>query len=312
MRAATKVPGWASSRSSPIPTGALIGLIEPEFFHAASLRPLKIPFPLQFRPGVDPGLFFSWLWARVRPAASLRPMSPLVIAYSVICVFLAAIVRGYSGFGFSLLAITSLSLCCSRPRSCPRSSCSKSRRACTFCRASGTTFTGDRLLPLIARLPDRHAVRRMLLAIVPAAPMQLALAHLCSDRDLSPVAGLCAQDACRGPLALDRGRGGRGSSAMAPLASPGRLSSCSISPRPPGTRCGRASLIAFFLATDLIGLPFLAREGLVTRDRLLPRRDLPACRSLAGVWLGARSFKTADPARVPQDDPGICSRCWQF
>ena len=37
-------------------------------------------------------------------------MSPSVIAYSVICIFLAAIVRGYSGFGFSLLAITALSL----------------------------------------------------------------------------------------------------------------------------------------------------------------------------------------------------------
>ena len=37
-------------------------------------------------------------------------MSPAVIAYCVICVFLAAIVRGYSGFGFSLLAITALSL----------------------------------------------------------------------------------------------------------------------------------------------------------------------------------------------------------
>ena len=30
--------------------------------------------------------------------------------YATVCVFTAAIVRGYSGFGFSLLAITSLSL----------------------------------------------------------------------------------------------------------------------------------------------------------------------------------------------------------
>jgi len=37
-------------------------------------------------------------------------MDPWVTAYSIACVFGAAIVRGYCGFGFSLLAITALSL----------------------------------------------------------------------------------------------------------------------------------------------------------------------------------------------------------
>ena len=34
----------------------------------------------------------------------------LILAYAAVCIFFAAIVRGYSGFGFSLLAITSISL----------------------------------------------------------------------------------------------------------------------------------------------------------------------------------------------------------
>lgn len=34
----------------------------------------------------------------------------LTFTYAAVCVFCAAIVRGYSGFGFSLLAITSISL----------------------------------------------------------------------------------------------------------------------------------------------------------------------------------------------------------
>lgn len=33
-----------------------------------------------------------------------------VLSFSVICIFLAATVRGYSGFGFSLLVISSISL----------------------------------------------------------------------------------------------------------------------------------------------------------------------------------------------------------
>src|ERR1700758_524261 len=40
----------------------------------------------------------------------LPAMQIATLAYAVACVFGAAVVRGYSGFGFSLLAITSLSL----------------------------------------------------------------------------------------------------------------------------------------------------------------------------------------------------------
>ncbi len=62
---------------------------------------------------------------------------------------------------------------------------------------------------------------------------------------------------------------------------------------------GRASLIAYFLFTDAVGLGFLAREGLVTAEAgLLVLTFLPVL--VAGVWLGARSFKSADPARFRQ------------
>ena len=37
-------------------------------------------------------------------------MATLPLAYAITCIFLAAIVRGFSGFGFSLLAISALSL----------------------------------------------------------------------------------------------------------------------------------------------------------------------------------------------------------
>ncbi|MFM8745813.1 MAG: hypothetical protein ACKOED_03995 [Aestuariivirga sp.] len=48
-----------------------------------------------------------------------------------------------------------------------------------------------------------------------------------------------------------------------------------------------------------MGLGFLAREGLVTREAgLLALTFLPVL--VAGVWLGARSFKSADPTRFRQ------------
>jgi uncharacterized membrane protein YfcA len=45
----------------------------------------------------------------------------------------------------------------------------------------------------------------------------------------------------------------------------------------------------------MIALPLLAREGLLTTDSVLRALIfLPAL--VAGIWLGARSFKGADPA----------------
>jgi uncharacterized protein len=64
---------------------------------------------------------------------------------------------------------------------------------------------------------------------------------------------------------------------------------------PAGDAIGRASIIAFFLATDAIGLVFLGREGLVTQESLLRALIfLPAL--VAGIWLGAHSFKRSDQA----------------
>ena len=67
---------------------------------------------------------------------------------------------------------------------------------------------------------------------------------------------------------------------------------------------GRASLIAYFMLTDVMGLGFLAREGLVTRDTgLLALAFLPAL--AAGVWLGSRSFRIGGPRPFPQDRAAV-------
>ncbi|MGH6931421.1 MAG: TSUP family transporter [Dongiaceae bacterium] len=68
---------------------------------------------------------------------------------------------------------------------------------------------------------------------------------------------------------------------------------------PAGAAVGRASIIAFFLGTDALGLVFLAQQNLITIEsfwRFL--LFLPAL--LLGVWLGARGFMQADPKRFRQ------------
>jgi uncharacterized membrane protein YfcA len=65
-------------------------------------------------------------------------------------------------------------------------------------------------------------------------------------------------------------------------------------PPRPGWPSGRASLIVYFLLTDVIGLSAFGHQGLVSAQGvILAVFLLPPL--LAGVWLGARSFRTADP-----------------
>lgn len=66
---------------------------------------------------------------------------------------------------------------------------------------------------------------------------------------------------------------------------------------PAGVAAGRASLIAFFLLTDVVGLGWQGWSGLITLTTLWRAACfLPPL--IAGVWLGNRSFKHADPAIV--------------
>ncbi len=208
------------------------------------------------------------------------------------CVFAAAIVRGYSGFGFSLLAITSLSLVLPPTEIIPP----------VFMMEVAASLS---LLPGIWK--DIHwrslgllgvgclvgtAVGVRLLASVPAAPMKIVLASAVlaavgflrtgyARKTMPSAAETIATGGLSGLLNGAIGIGGP------PIV-------VFFFNSPAGIAVGRASLIAFFIATDTMALGFLAAEGLVTSEgfyRFLA--FVPAL--LAGQWIGARSFKTANP-----------------
>jgi uncharacterized protein len=65
---------------------------------------------------------------------------------------------------------------------------------------------------------------------------------------------------------------------------------------PAGVAAGGASIIGFIVGTDLMGLGFQARAGLIAPDTFrLAAWFFPPL--LLGVWLGSRGFRRADPAR---------------
>lgn len=220
-------------------------------------------------------------------------VDPWVLVYSVVCVFGAGVVRGYSGFGFSLLAITALSLVLTPVQIVPS----------IFMLELAASL---HLLPGIWRQINWRAILYLMigtvvatpfgvhaLANVPAAPMTLAMAIfvlvaaalLARGFALGRMPGPVATVATGAATGIANGAFGIGGPPVVLFF----LSS------PAAVNVGRASSIAYFLGTDTVGLAAQASEGLIESGHLWRALAfLPAL--VVGVWLGARSFQGADPA----------------
>ena len=213
--------------------------------------------------------------------------------YSMACVFVAAVVRGYSGFGFSLLAITSLSLAVPPAEVIPpifmlEVAASLSLLASVW---KEVHWRALRLLWLGCLVGTPIGV--WCLASIPADPMKIALcvavltavALLGSGYTRKSMPSQ-AETVATGALA------GLLNGAFGIVAPPVIIFFFSS---PAGVAISRASLITFFIGTDTMGLAFLAREGLLNATDFY-RFLLFAPALLLGQWLGARSFKSSDPA----------------
>lgn len=217
---------------------------------------------------------------------------PIVLASGL--VFLAAIVRGYSGFGFSLLAITSLSLIFAPAQVIPAIFMLEIAASLHMLPSIWRDVHWRSLAFLLAGTVVGTPVGVYFLANVPQAPMTLALAAFVLVATLLLWRGFALKSMPNGPATLAVGAATGIANGAFGIGGPPVILFYFASPA--GHAAGRASLIAFFIMTDVTGLVFLAREGLVTRESgLLALAFLPAL--AAGVWLGARIFKSADPAR---------------
>src|SRR5215510_6849047 len=102
-----------------------------------------------------------------------RCLSFAVIVYSLVCVFLAAIVRGYSGFGFSLLVITALSLLMAPAAIIPTMFMLEIAASLHLLPGIWKDIHWRSLAPLIIGCAIGTPLGVWLLANVPAAPMQV-------------------------------------------------------------------------------------------------------------------------------------------
>lgn len=220
-------------------------------------------------------------------------MSLAVIAYGIVCIFLAAVVRGYSGFGFSLLTITSLSLVLPPAQVVPSIFMLEIAASLHLLPGIWKDIHWKSLVPLIIGCLAATPFGVWLLANVSPAPMQIALAVsvlmatalLWRGFALKTMPGTAASTAAGAASGFANGAFGIGGPPVILF----------YFASPAGNLAGRASIIFYFLATDSIGLVFQAREGLLTWEAA-QRAAIFIMPLLAGIWLGARSFRSADPA----------------
>jgi uncharacterized membrane protein YfcA len=216
----------------------------------------------------------------------------VLLAVAIAIVFLAAIVRGYSGFGFSLLAITALSLLYAPAMVIPSVFMLEIAASIHLLPGLWRDIHWRSLIPLIIGTGIGTPIGLMFLTSVPAAPMQIALGLFVFAAACLLWIGFALKTMPGNIASTTAGLAAGVANGAFGIGGPPVILFYFASPA--GNIVGRATLVVYFLLTDAIGLTFLARENLVTADSLFRTLTfLPAL--LAGVWFGARSFKNADP-----------------
>jgi uncharacterized protein len=217
----------------------------------------------------------------------------MLLALSCLIIFLAAIVRGFAGFGFSLLTITALSIFYSPAEIVPSIFMLEVAASINLLPSIWKDVHWKSLVPLTLGCLIATPLGVWLLANVPPAPMQLAISIfvlgavylMWQGFALKSMPGRAASTAVGAASGLANGAFGIGGPPVVLF----------YFASPAGNIAGRASMIAFFIATDVIGLANQSVHGLITWATMVNAAAyLPAL--LAGVWLGARGFKNTDPA----------------
>jgi len=215
----------------------------------------------------------------------------LELVFACIVIFLAAIVRGFSGFGFSLLAITALSLVYTPAEIVPSIFMLEIAASLNLLPGIWKDIHWKSLLPLMLGCLIATPIGVWALANVPPEPMQIALsifvliatALLAKGFALKSMPGPIASTAAGAASGLANGAFGIGGPPVILF----------YFASPAGNLAGRASMIMFFIFTDVIGLANQSLHGLITMQAATRALFyLPAL--LLGVWIGARSFKSVD------------------
>ncbi len=213
--------------------------------------------------------------------------------YAILCIFLAAIVRGFSGFGFSLIAITALSLVVAPVEVIASVFLMEIVASLHLLPGVWRQISWRPVAILLAGTMLGTPAGVWLLAHVPEATMRIALgvlvlaavALLAQGFALQRMPGTAATIATGAAAGLLNGAFGIGGPPLILF----------FFSSPAGAAAGRASLIALFLGVDLVGLAVQGGAAMISLEHVWRAAlFLPAL--LAGVAIGARGFRMVDQA----------------
>ncbi|ELF6209528.1 MULTISPECIES: sulfite exporter TauE/SafE family protein [Pseudomonas] len=222
-------------------------------------------------------------------------VSPFVTAYALGCVLVAAIARGFSGFGFTLLAIMSLSFALPLSTIVP---------AIFILEIAA----GLKLLPSIWGQVHWGSIRVLVIASIIATPLgayllakvpgeyvRVVLAVLIIACCLALITGFKLQ---RMPSFMQTAATGAGAGVLnGSLGLGGPPVIVFFLGSPLALEAGRASIIAAFLAMDVAALPaFWALDMFGPESLHLGFMSLPVL--VLGVWLGSRLAQGIEEAKA--------------
>ena len=220
-------------------------------------------------------------------------LEPWALGYALAAVFVGAFVRGYTGFGSSLIWVASLTLVLPPAAVVP---------VILMLEVAASLH----LLPRVWRDVQWRTLRPLLLGAWAATPFGL---YLLARLPMAPMQAAISVVVLAAAILLWRGYALRRTPGPVATFATGVLSgalngSTSVGgppvilfffASPAGAAVGRASIIAYFLGTDAVGAAMAAVGGLLGWDALIRFAwFLPAM--LLGASLGNRRFLKADPA----------------
>ncbi|MBI3782180.1 MAG: sulfite exporter TauE/SafE family protein [Deltaproteobacteria bacterium] len=222
----------------------------------------------------------------------LTGFSPLQLLLAVLIIFTAGVVRGFSGFGFSMVAVTGLSLLRPPAEVVPMVLMLEMLASVHLLPSVWHHIDWRSLRLLLAGMVGATPVGVWLLASVPADQMRVVVSLLVVTAAAALWSGWRMQRPPGAKLTLATGALSGFLNGTASIAGPPVILFYFSSPS--AVDVSRASLIAFFLGTDLIALAFGGVFGLV-RGAAFARTAVLVLPVALGVALGRRCFGTTNP-----------------
>jgi uncharacterized protein len=211
-----------------------------------------------------------------------------ILALSSAAILLAAIVRGFSGFGFSLLGITAISLILPVAQIIPSIFLLEIAASINMLPSIWREIHWRSLTWLMVGYVIGLPFGVYALAHAPEAPAQIALGIFVIGTAILMLRGFRLEKTPAPAASTATGTvSGLLNGAFGIGGPPAVLFYFST---PGAAAVGRASIIFFFLFTDTLGVGYLAIQGIVTTQSFVQAALwLPAL--LLGVWIGAHGFR---------------------